>query len=293
MMLVRTYHKTFLTYDKAEGLTHSASVNAAIKVGDVSSVAAALGVPDVHVTPCGGGNFRATVGGRFMCATPDGRINIDRTAASVWETFCLVPHPNDVVSDLGRLQLQVTRLNDNDAPVRVHFACGLFPIEGFINIDLGNSAPEFMERFPNQYFILPTVGVPIPLLDETVDFIFHEDFIEHIDQLSQIQFLAETLRIMKTGGVHRVNTPNLLWSMRERSNFKEGFKGVYTGERDLWDHISIYSPSQLEEIARLVGYTDVVFCRRGESISPHAIPDRRPFGDRDDNEGNIFADLVK
>ena len=59
----------------------------------------------------------------------------------------------------------------------------------------------------------------------------------------QFQFLAETLRVMKPGSWHRVNTPNVITAMKLHSNFKKGFRGVYTGE-EKWGHISIFSPGR-------------------------------------------------
>jgi hypothetical protein len=43
----------------------------------------------------------------------------------------------------------------------------------------------------------------------------------------------------------------------------------------------------------MVGYREVHFNARGDGCSPYAVRDRRPLADRDEIEGNIFADLVK
>ena len=51
-------------------------------------------------------------------------------------------------------------------------------------------------------------GLPLP--DNSVDAIFHEDFSEHLDQKEQILFLAEALRVLKHGLVHRINTPRFI-----------------------------------------------------------------------------------
>ena len=123
---------------------------------------------------------------------------------------------------------------------------------------------------------------------------FHEDFIEHISQKQQVCFLAETLRVLKHGSWHRVNTPCLMASMRRHSRFEEGMQGVYIGEWDNWQHISLFTRHSLEEMARMVGYRDVVFNLRNQSVSPFALnAEVRPGPDRHALSGNIFADLLK
>jgi hypothetical protein len=145
---------------------------------------------------------------------------------------------------------------------------------------------------PDQYFIFPFADFPWGIPDNCVDFVFHQDFIEHISQLQQIQFLAETLRILKPGCYHRVNTPNLLTAMKRHSKFQDGFSGVYTGEQQ-WGHIALFSPFSLKEMAELVGYGEVVFTTKNQSVSPFAEAEWRPGLDRDPIVGNIFADLQK
>ena len=82
--------------------------------------------------------------------------------------------------------------------------------------------------------------------------------------------------------------------MKRHSNFAAGMKGVYTGEWDQWQHISLFTHHSLEEMARLVGYREVVFNQRGQSVSPHRPPqETRPGNDRDEIIGNIFADMLK
>jgi hypothetical protein len=243
-----------------------------------------------------GEGFRLVSSGvNYMSAEPDGKVVIDRTQADAWECFRQVDeiYVNALLGDgAARLGHRVADMGAAGMPVCMHMACGWTPLPGFLNIDIASLAPQFAAEHPDEYFVLPTAGVHIPLPNDCVDYIFHEDFIEHIGQLDQISFLAETLRLLKPGGIHRVNTPNLLWTMRTRSDFSRGAMGVYMGERQ-WEHIAIFSPAHLEEVARMVGYREVHFNARGDGCSPYAVRDRRPLADRDEIEGNIFADLVK
>jgi hypothetical protein len=70
--------------------------------------------------------------------------------------------------------------------------------------------------------------------------------------------------------------------------------GVYTGEWDNWEHISLFTRHSLEEMAKLVGYREVVFTLKNQGVSPYRLArEVRPDADRDPLTGNIFADLLK
>lgn len=179
-------------------------------------------------------------------------------------------------------------------PVKVQVGCGMTSASGFLNLDIAPLLPESDQRFGEfEFFFFPFADMPWPIPDNCVDFIFHEDFIEHINQKQQVCFLAETLRVLKGGCWHRVNTPDLGHAMKRFSHFESGMKGVYTGEWDNWHHISLFTRHSLEEMAKLVGYREAVFNQKNQSVSPHRTPETRPGTDRDAVLGNIFADLLK
>lgn len=197
---------------------------------------------------------------------------------------------------------QLSRNYGNYHPLRLHFGCGPRVLEGWVNIDLTyQSSEEYAEmKYPpdmrgneSDFYAFDITKVGLPLPDDSVDAIFHEDFLEHLNQRDQIVFLAETLRALKLGGVHRVNTPNLLSSMREHSRFKEGKGGVYLDEWNDWGHLNVLTSTMLEEMARMVGYATVDFNGKDRSISKLMPPEYRPARDRPEDNGNIFADLVK
>jgi len=51
----------------------------------------------------------------------------------------------------------------------------------------------------------------LPLEDNSIDYIFCEEAIEHIDLNNRYSLLKECLRVLKKGGVLRVATPDLDW----------------------------------------------------------------------------------
>jgi predicted SAM-dependent methyltransferase len=136
--------------------------------------------------------------------------------------------------------------------------------------------------------------MPWLIPDSVVDYIFHQDCFEHLEQREQVMFLAETFRVMKPDGVHRINCPDLIWCMRERSDFSKGSAGVYNEwAGDDSRHRSVPTRRSLEELAYLIGFRMVVHTIKGRSVSPYYAGEYRPGGDRDQLLGNVFVELIK
>lgn len=186
-------------------------------------------------------------------------------------------------------------------PVRLHFGCGPRILKDWINIDITFQKykdSEIRDLSSNQVngtgknlFIIDITKICLPLPDDSVDCIFHEDFIEHLCQRDQVIFLAETYRVRKPGCVHRINTPDLNMSML-CSDFKKGRAGVNIGEWNNHGHINVLTKKYLEEIAKKIGYRDIIFGRKNESISNLVPEEMRPGSERPE-DGNLFCDLVK
>jgi hypothetical protein len=204
--------------------------------------------------------------------------------------------------------LRLSQLGLNKQALKLHFGCGPRVLKGWVNIDLSfthfekylqyytdTHYPESIRGDRTDFYEVNLLKTGLPLPDESVDIVFHEDFFEHLTQKEQVVFLAETLRVMKKGAVHRINTPNLLASMRINSTFHEGKAGVFTGEWDIWHHYSIVTPAILEEMAKMIGYSDVKFNSKNNSIAKESLPlEYRPDDkDRSTADGNVFADLIK
>lgn len=207
-------------------------------------------------------------------------------------------------TDVERLKLKA---QTGDA-LKLHFGCGPRILKGWVNIDLSYAHygpyiqyytdkhyPEAIRGDRNDLYIIDILSNGLPLPDNSVDLIFHEDFFEHLTQKQQIIFLAETLRVMKKGATHRINTPNLVASMRDNSNFEKGKAGVYTGEWDNWEHYSVISPAILADMAKIVGYSNVLFNSKDKSSVAAQLPlEYRPNNnDRAADDSNVFADIIK
>jgi hypothetical protein len=240
--------------------------------------------------------------GFFLSADPRReKLELDRKSVREWETFQIVSNsrlqdiarfPQSPEFEKARFAATVAKLVAEGEPVKIFAGCGPAPRPGFLNLDIVVMAPGFAVTNYDEFFIFPYADEGWAIPDDCVDYIFHEDFIEHISQLQQIQFLAEAWRVLKPGAYHRVNTPSLIASMRRHSNFKAGMAGVYTGELQ-WGHVCIFTHASLKEMAEMIGYREVIFTTRHHGVSPLAEHDHRPLSDRDDIVGNIYADLQK
>lgn len=221
--------------------------------------------------------------------------------------FELKAIPQTEARDAAHVQdeMRLRKIGEQAMPLRLHFGCGPRVLKGWTNIDLAYEPYEKYLRYYKDEFYPPAIrgnrddffalditkgGLPLP--DSCVEAIFHEDFIEHLCQKEQVIFLAETHRVLKRGAIHRVNTPNLIESMRCHSEFSKGFSGVYTEEWSKHGHRNVLSPSQLAELAYMVGYKGVVFCERNQSHCSFIPNEYRPDPNDRPESGNIFADLI-
>lgn len=228
---------------------------------------------------------------------------VSRAFKKIGYTLTKSEENNSDPEDLLRLKKR-----GDDGSLKLHFGCGPRILKGWCNIDLSFEPfdaylkyytdihyPEKIRGTREDLYVINIIKDGLPLPDNSVDMIFHEDFFEHLTQKQQIVFLAETWRVLKPGAVHRVNTPNLAASMRDNSDFSKGKDGVYTAEWDTWDHFSIVSPPILEAMARIVGYSDISFNSKNSSIIADQLPkEYRPDdNDRKAIDSNVFADLIK
>lgn len=178
---------------------------------------------------------------------------------------------------------KVNQLIENGEPVMVHVGCGRVILKGFLNVQLR----PFPTHHKNNFYRFDA-SEPWPCPDECVDFVFHEDFLEHLDQRGQFRFLAETLRVMKPGATQYVSIPSIDWVMRTRSNFRKGAEGVYEEWRRMKHHL-LHSHESLRDMTQLVGF-------EYEPTGRHPLavrPDPTGPAKRDAKLGNVIALLTK
>lgn len=168
-------------------------------------------------------------------------------------------------------------------PVRLHLGCGPRLLPGWINIDFILGADVLLD-----------LRQPLPLPDASVDFIYSEDFLEHIGFQPGRRLLAECARVLKPGGTMRLATPDLTGLARaylERSErslawYRKQFGGITTyaqmfnaGMR-AWGHQFLYDEEALRSVLEPLGL-EVERTAYNESEAP----DLRGLEYRDTAEG--------
>jgi len=173
------------------------------------------------------------------------------------------------LSDPGRawFSRRLRVLAARTSPVRLHLGCGPRILPGWINIDIGLHADVTLD-----------LRRPIPLPDDSVDYVFTEDFIEHLPYRSGKAVLAECARLLRPGGALRLATPDLhrfAEAYLERSDralawYRQEFPGVVThgqmfnaGMR-AWGHQFLYDEETMRSVLEPLGF-DVRRVEFGES----------------------------
>lgn len=108
-----------------------------------------------------------------------------------WVTHCW---DNDAVYDkfVELNMAKGTIILDELAKVKINLGCGTNKIKGWINHD---QEVDITQRLPYR--------------DGSVDFIFAEHVLEHVDYYKAVNFLRECHRILKPGGMIRLSVPSI------------------------------------------------------------------------------------
>ena len=188
---------------------------------------------------------------------------------------------------LRRLRLLRRRFRGSDVKIlddylratgepKLHIGGGWHVIEGWLNTDIALiSGVMHMDATR-----------PFPIEDETFQYIFSEHMIEHIPYEHFVTMLCECRRVMRTGGVIRITTPDLnalaglLSSPRSQRQeryiafFSKHFlsknhphtpAAMINAFFKSWGHTFIYDRETLEIAFRSAGFHSIERCHLGES----------------------------
>jgi hypothetical protein len=301
-------------------LTHGAACTADAKSGELAVVRKHIMAHEIFcIVPAEGVTFcLKSAHGRFVTNSTDGftatglsitgavrfclkeplldQIKIDVMLGFEKLSSLIDYNPAYVEREIARFNAAVQQKLRREEPVIVLVGPGPNVRDECLHITTGVSPvlmrSGWLQSHDDKYFSFNADrdwGIP----DSIVDFIYHEDVFEHISQKSQLKLLAESFRVLKPGGVHRINTPCLREAMRAHSKFTAGAKGVYEAEWDRWGHTILVSHPIMREYSEIVGYSRCFSAVPNFSLSPYFRSDTRPNGDRHPVFGNMIVDLVK
>lgn len=163
------------------------------------------------------------------------------------------------------------QLAARNGPLRLCIGSGAAPIPGWVNIDISPPADVLLD-----------VRYGLPLPDASVERIYSEHVVEHLDVADGLALMREWRRTLAPGGVVRIATPDLeyvvsvyrsTWKEQDWVNWPE-YAWIDTGVRmlnasvRLWGHQYLYDFDELALRLRQAGFTTVTRCALGESEHP-------------------------
>lgn len=154
--------------------------------------------------------------------------------------------------------------------MKLHLGCGKRILPGWTNVDAERWVPE-VER--------ADLSKPFPWKDQSVDLIYAEHFLEHLDENQGLQFLMECKRVLKRTGTLRISTPNLKALARAYMNGEINFFAGNGGEwyprtpaqmlnqgMRHWGHQYLFDREELELYLRAAGFEHIQKKNWGRSI---------------------------
>jgi predicted SAM-dependent methyltransferase len=200
---------------------------------------------------------------------------ISRDIGAGYPDALVIPLEHLLVSKFRKFWNQVAK-----CCTKLHLACGTVYKEGWLNID--NNSGRNLKSLD----LCCDLSKGIPAQDNSVDFIYHEHFLEHLTPDEARVFLNECMRVLKHGGVMRLSMPDLDMVVRTYLNpeifekehaFRESIgMGDFTPAAVInagfrrWNHKYLYDRDEL--VIRLgevgVAPTQIQFVNSGESVHP-------------------------
>lgn len=160
---------------------------------------------------------------------------------------------------------------------KIHFGCGLNPIEGWLNTDYYPNDPAIPHLDLTSCFPLP---------DGSLALAFSEHVIEHLPLAGGINMLRESFRVLRPGGRIRISTPALpaLLAIYQQPDetahraYLDWHADTWLGDADLttpavvlndfarnWGHLIIYDPETLCKIIEMAGFEQIRRCELQKS----------------------------
>lgn len=145
--------------------------------------------------------------------------------------------------------------------IKLHIGCGDIYLDGWVNIDIDSSKADLKYD----------VRKGLPYGDNSVDFIFNEHFVEHLNVNDCVQFLKECGRVLKKEGVIRIGTPDLDYILLRHFFFwnkqnwikKYGYDSIRTNAELTnlcfreWGHQYLYNRKELKRRLREAGFNSI------------------------------------
>jgi len=116
--------------------------------------------------------------------------------------------------------------------MKINLACGhsIKGFENWINIDI---KPELAKEYKD--FLCHDASKPLPFPEDSVDVVFCEHFLEHLDMHEAAKVARGIFRVLKDDGVFRVVVPDAILRLNEPP---EAFPEAH-GHKTAWTYLSL------------------------------------------------------
>ncbi len=200
--------------------------------------------------------------------------------------------PHDRIEKLIALETLKIFLEQHDF-LNLHLGCGHTLLPNWLNIDLNHVAD-----------LKADLSKDLVFFDDSVDYIYSQHFLEHIELHEAIRLLRECYRVLKVGQVMRICIPDIsvLLSIVTDENWQER-RPEWTGKADfaspiellnygmyyICKHKYMYNYEELKRVAlQAAPWTKIVKCEHGASDHYHL----RNLETRL-RKGNLIMEFVK
>lgn len=160
---------------------------------------------------------------------------------------------------------------------KLHLGCGHSYIDGWLNTD-------YWRYHDNCVYL--DVRDRFPFVDSSIDFVFAEHVIEHVDYFDGLHMLRECYRVLCPGGVLRVVTPDFCtllqlylqstesgrsyvsWIMENfLPDIASNYNSVFAVNNAFynWNHRFVYDQDVLRESMHKAGFRSTKICTYGLS----------------------------
>ncbi len=195
-------------------------------------------------------------------------------------------HKIYLLSDEYIEEMKKTDLSVGLKEKKIHYGCGGVLMSGWINADMN---PNIEKGYASVSF---NAAGPHPFPDDSFEYAYAEDFLEHLSQEDSLIFLFETFRVLRDGGVLRLSFPGFEQVLRE--HYQNGsFDTTYQAKIDAYvrlGHLHFYSREELEMVSKFIGFSKVQFVEYGQSAHQDLCALETRIGQRD---VNTFVELTK
>jgi len=121
-----------------------------------------------------------------------------------------------------------------DGSVRLNLGCGGSPLPEYVNVDM-DSLEALRQRYPHQQFsndlLVYNYDIfDLPYDDSTVDEVRADSLIEHLPFVDEPRFFHEVRRVLKSGGILRLATPDFEAAVRDWLAAKDEWKEFYRND---------------------------------------------------------------